>query len=205
MRRFRDRARRPTSRAATERIPPSARRWRLAFPAARTITSSMSPTWKRAEPTMNGELHVALDTTDFLIVFPLKDDRRARLIGTVRAEGEQRHENLSWNDVSTRVIEWMRIDVEQRALVLHLSRAPSGRRSLPRGSCVPAGRRRAHPQSRRRARHEHRHRRRGEPRLEARRRPAPGAPTRRCSTPTSRNESRSPGAWSRRPIGRSQA
>ena len=33
---------------------------------------------------MNGELHVALDTSDFLAVFPLKDDGRARLIGTVR-------------------------------------------------------------------------------------------------------------------------
>jgi len=34
---------------------------------------------------LNGELHVALDTTDFLIVFPLKDDGHARLIGTIRA------------------------------------------------------------------------------------------------------------------------
>jgi 2-polyprenyl-6-methoxyphenol hydroxylase-like FAD-dependent oxidoreductase len=62
---------------------------------------------------MNGELHAALDTSDFLAVFPLKDDGRARLIGTVRADAEQEHEKLSWNDVSTRVIEWMRIDVER--------------------------------------------------------------------------------------------
>ena len=66
--------------------------------------------------TMNGELHVALDATDFLAVFPLKDRRRARLIGTVRAEAEHQHQDhhdqeLSWNDVSKRVIEWMRIDV----------------------------------------------------------------------------------------------
>jgi 2-polyprenyl-6-methoxyphenol hydroxylase-like FAD-dependent oxidoreductase len=63
--------------------------------------------------TMNGELHVALDTTDFLAVFPLKDRGRARLIGTMREEAEDQHENLSWNDVSKRVIEWMRIDVER--------------------------------------------------------------------------------------------
>ncbi len=63
--------------------------------------------------TMNGEVHVALDTTDFLAVFPLKDQGRARLIGTVRADAEHHHENLSWNDVSRRVIEWMRIDVER--------------------------------------------------------------------------------------------
>jgi 2-polyprenyl-6-methoxyphenol hydroxylase-like FAD-dependent oxidoreductase len=62
---------------------------------------------------MNGELHAALGASDFLAVFPLKDAGHARLIGTVRAEAEDRHENLSWNDVSTRVIEWMRIDVER--------------------------------------------------------------------------------------------
>ena len=62
---------------------------------------------------MNGELHAALDTSDFLAVFPLKDDGHARLIGTVRADAEHRHENLSWDDVSTRVIGWMRIDVER--------------------------------------------------------------------------------------------
>ncbi len=62
--------------------------------------------------TMNGELHVALDKTDFLAVFPLKGERRARLIGTVREEAENQHDNLSWNDVSKRVIEWLRVDVE---------------------------------------------------------------------------------------------
>ena len=60
---------------------------------------------------MNGEVHVAVDRTDFLAVFPLKGDRRARLVGTVRDEGEHQHEQLSWNDVSKRVIDWMRIDV----------------------------------------------------------------------------------------------
>src|ERR1700730_7096631 len=62
---------------------------------------------------MNGEVHLALDTTDFLAVFPLKGEGRARLVGTVREEKEHQHENLSWNDVSKRVIEWMRIDVER--------------------------------------------------------------------------------------------
>jgi 2-polyprenyl-6-methoxyphenol hydroxylase-like FAD-dependent oxidoreductase len=63
--------------------------------------------------TMNGELHVALDRSDFLVVFPLKGEGRARLIGTVREEAAHQHENLSWNDVSKRVIEWIRIDVER--------------------------------------------------------------------------------------------
>jgi 2-polyprenyl-6-methoxyphenol hydroxylase-like FAD-dependent oxidoreductase len=63
--------------------------------------------------TVNGELHVALDRTDFLAVFPLKGEGRARLVGTVSEEAERQHENLSWNDVSKRVIEWIRIDVER--------------------------------------------------------------------------------------------
>jgi 2-polyprenyl-6-methoxyphenol hydroxylase-like FAD-dependent oxidoreductase len=62
---------------------------------------------------MNGELHGALDTTDFLIVFPLKDDGRARLIGTVRTDAEQAGDDLSWDDVSRRIIEWIRIDVQR--------------------------------------------------------------------------------------------
>jgi len=62
---------------------------------------------------MNGELHVALDKTDFLAVFPLKGEGRARLIGTVREEAEHQRENLSWDDVSKRVVEWMSIDVKR--------------------------------------------------------------------------------------------
>jgi 2-polyprenyl-6-methoxyphenol hydroxylase-like FAD-dependent oxidoreductase len=68
--------------------------------------------------TMNGELHVALDRTDFLVVFPLKGERRARLIGTVREETgrqerEAQAEKLTWEDVSKRVMGWIGIDVEK--------------------------------------------------------------------------------------------
>jgi 2-polyprenyl-6-methoxyphenol hydroxylase-like FAD-dependent oxidoreductase len=59
----------------------------------------------------NGEIHVGLDATDFLAVFPLKDDGHWRLVGTVRDEPGKRHEQLSWDDVSRHVIEWMRIEV----------------------------------------------------------------------------------------------
>jgi 2-polyprenyl-6-methoxyphenol hydroxylase-like FAD-dependent oxidoreductase len=62
---------------------------------------------------MNGELHGALDATDFLIVFPLKGDRHARLIGTLRTDDTRERADLSWNDVSQRVLEWMPIDVER--------------------------------------------------------------------------------------------
>jgi len=60
---------------------------------------------------MNGDIHVALDRTDFLAVFPLKGGHRARLVGTVRDQTDQPREDLTWDDVSTRVIECMRIDV----------------------------------------------------------------------------------------------
>jgi 2-polyprenyl-6-methoxyphenol hydroxylase-like FAD-dependent oxidoreductase len=60
---------------------------------------------------MNGEVHVGLDTTDFLAVFPLKGERHARLIGTVQEDAAHQQDNLSWTDVRQRVIEWMHIDV----------------------------------------------------------------------------------------------
>ena len=63
--------------------------------------------------TVNGELNIALDRTDFLIVFPLKGEGRVRLIGTVHQQAEQRRDELSWNDVSTRVLEWLPIEVKQ--------------------------------------------------------------------------------------------
>jgi len=64
-------------------------------------------------PVMDGEIHVGLDQTDFLAMFPLKADGHARLVGTVREEAEREDENLSYDDVSRRVVEWMRIKVER--------------------------------------------------------------------------------------------
>ena len=61
---------------------------------------------------LNGELHAAFDRTDFLVIFPLKGEGRARLIGTVRDDVGQKRDDLSWNDVSKRVIEWISIEVK---------------------------------------------------------------------------------------------
>jgi 2-polyprenyl-6-methoxyphenol hydroxylase-like FAD-dependent oxidoreductase len=63
-------------------------------------------------PVMNGDIHVALDRTDFLAVFPLKDANRARMVGTVRDEASQRGD-LTWDDVGRRVIGWLRVGVQQ--------------------------------------------------------------------------------------------
>jgi 2-polyprenyl-6-methoxyphenol hydroxylase-like FAD-dependent oxidoreductase len=63
-------------------------------------------------PTMNGEIHVDLEGTDFLAVFPLKGQGRARLVGIVRETKASNHE-LSWNDISTAVLDQMHIDVDE--------------------------------------------------------------------------------------------
>ena len=64
-------------------------------------------------PVMDGQLHGALDEAEFLLVFPLKGDRRARLIGLVRDDAETRADTLTWNDVRTDVIDRMGITVER--------------------------------------------------------------------------------------------
>src|SRR5215813_13989715 len=60
---------------------------------------------------MNGELHVGLDKSDFLALFPLKEDGRVRLVGTVSDEALRQRETLTWNDINTRVMEWMPLEV----------------------------------------------------------------------------------------------
>jgi len=62
---------------------------------------------------MNGEMHVAVDTTDFLVIFPLKGEGRARLIGVMRDDTGHRRENPAWADVSKHVIEGMQINIER--------------------------------------------------------------------------------------------
>ena len=60
---------------------------------------------------VSGEIHVALDATDFLAVFPLKAEGHVRLVGTVRDEAARERGDLSWDDVGRRVIAWMKLDV----------------------------------------------------------------------------------------------
>jgi 2-polyprenyl-6-methoxyphenol hydroxylase-like FAD-dependent oxidoreductase len=62
---------------------------------------------------MNKELHVALDDVDFLGVFPLKGTGRGRLIGTVREEAVAAQASFAWEDVSTRILRRMQIDVQR--------------------------------------------------------------------------------------------
>lgn len=64
-------------------------------------------------PAINGELHVDLDEADFLAVFPLAGEGRARLIGTVRNERNEQAETLQFEDVSSHAIEHMKVHIEQ--------------------------------------------------------------------------------------------
>src|SRR6516225_6606837 len=66
-----------------------------------------------AGPPVDGELHVDLDEADFLAVFPLAGQGRARLIGTVRDERAGRADTLKFEDVSDRAIEHLKVDVRK--------------------------------------------------------------------------------------------
>jgi 2-polyprenyl-6-methoxyphenol hydroxylase-like FAD-dependent oxidoreductase len=65
-----------------------------------------------AGPSIDGELHVDLDEADFLAVFPLAGEGRARLIGTVRDERADRADALRFEDVSRRAIDSLKVQVK---------------------------------------------------------------------------------------------
>ena len=62
---------------------------------------------------MNGEMHVALDATDFLAIFPLPGEGRARLIGTLREDAKNENGNPEWKGVNKSVIESLRMNIER--------------------------------------------------------------------------------------------
>jgi 2-polyprenyl-6-methoxyphenol hydroxylase-like FAD-dependent oxidoreductase len=66
-----------------------------------------------AGPAFDGELHVDLDEADFLAVFPLAGEGRARLIGTVRDERADRADALKFEDVSSRAIDHLKVQVKK--------------------------------------------------------------------------------------------
>jgi 2-polyprenyl-6-methoxyphenol hydroxylase-like FAD-dependent oxidoreductase len=64
-------------------------------------------------PAINGELHVDLDEADFLAVFPLAGEGRARLIGTVRDERAEDAEHLTFEDVGRRAMDNLKVKVNR--------------------------------------------------------------------------------------------
>jgi 2-polyprenyl-6-methoxyphenol hydroxylase-like FAD-dependent oxidoreductase len=61
---------------------------------------------------MDGNLHVDLDVADFLAVFPLKGEGRARLVGSVRDDAAQDAQHLRFEDVQERAIRNLKIEVQ---------------------------------------------------------------------------------------------
>jgi 2-polyprenyl-6-methoxyphenol hydroxylase-like FAD-dependent oxidoreductase len=64
-------------------------------------------------PTLDGELHIDVDEADFLAVFPMAGSGRARLIGTVRDERAEHAESLSFDDISDRAINQLKLKVHK--------------------------------------------------------------------------------------------
>jgi 2-polyprenyl-6-methoxyphenol hydroxylase-like FAD-dependent oxidoreductase len=62
-------------------------------------------------PAVNGELHVGLESSDFLAVFPLKGEGRVRLVGTLKEDPARPEAPFGWKDAGKHVIASMGIDV----------------------------------------------------------------------------------------------
>ena len=74
----------------TGRIRSCAQKLGIGFPGGQYTHLFYVADVEGGGPVMNGELHVALDTNDFLAVFPLKGEGRARLVGTIRDDAGER-------------------------------------------------------------------------------------------------------------------
>ena len=62
-------------------------------------------------PATDHELHLDLDEADLLIVFPMKGTGRVRLVGTVREAPRGGDQELTFDDVSARAMEHLRLEV----------------------------------------------------------------------------------------------
>src|ERR1700760_22346 len=64
-------------------------------------------------PALDGELPIDLDRADFVAIFPLAGEDRARLIGTVRDERADRAETLTFDDISDHAIGQMKVSIRK--------------------------------------------------------------------------------------------
>jgi 2-polyprenyl-6-methoxyphenol hydroxylase-like FAD-dependent oxidoreductase len=64
-------------------------------------------------PALDGELHIDLDEADFVAIFPLTGQGRARLIGTVRDERANHAETLTFSDISSHAIGQMKVAITE--------------------------------------------------------------------------------------------
>lgn len=64
-------------------------------------------------PAVNGEININLDEADFIAIFPLMGQNRIRLVGTVRNDSIEDKHQLTFEDVSDRVIRSMKFTIEK--------------------------------------------------------------------------------------------
>ena len=67
---------------------------------------------KASGPSANGEMHAALDSSDFMIIFPMKGDANIRLVGDLNQDQEN-NPDLTWEDVQKDILSRLKLDVEK--------------------------------------------------------------------------------------------
>jgi 2-polyprenyl-6-methoxyphenol hydroxylase-like FAD-dependent oxidoreductase len=67
---------------------------------------------KASGPAANGEMHAALDSSDFMILFPMKGDTNIRLVGDLNQDQEN-NPDLTWEDVRKDILSRLKLDVEK--------------------------------------------------------------------------------------------
>jgi 2-polyprenyl-6-methoxyphenol hydroxylase-like FAD-dependent oxidoreductase len=66
---------------------------------------------KASGPAANGEMHAALDSSDFMIIFPMKGDANVRLVGDLNQDQEN-NPDLTWEDVQKDILSRLKLEVE---------------------------------------------------------------------------------------------
>jgi hypothetical protein len=67
---------------------------------------------KASGPAANGEMHAALDSSDFMIIFPMKGDANIRLVGDLNQDQEN-NPDLRWENVQKDILSRLKLDVEK--------------------------------------------------------------------------------------------
>jgi len=67
---------------------------------------------KASGPAANGEMHAALDRSDFMIIFPMKGDANIRLVGDLNQDQEN-NPDLTWEDVQKDILSRLKLTVEK--------------------------------------------------------------------------------------------
>jgi 2-polyprenyl-6-methoxyphenol hydroxylase-like FAD-dependent oxidoreductase len=66
---------------------------------------------KASGPAANGEMHAAMDSSDFVMIFPMTGDSNVRLVGDLHHDQEN-NPDLTWEDVRKDILSRMKLDVE---------------------------------------------------------------------------------------------